>query len=368
MSGGVPSRSPFHPDRPDPGGAGPGGSARHRRPDDGRRRVAGTGDGASHGFYVPDRGRRRTIRTADRRGGRACSRRTAASTGWAALHWLGGRWFDGLARGGRTREMSVCDRVTSHRAQPGIAICEEKLDPRDLTVVDGLRVTTALRSVLLRDALRADRAAWPWWRWTWRRTRTWSPSTRSSAYAAAHSSWTGIPQCPRCDPARRRERVVAARGADAAGVDVRRRTTTAAVQRAGLRPRRAPHRHARPARPGRRESWASTTARCTSLGRQRADDIEREAAFRAVGLEYVTMVAADLHRIRPTSCGGSVRRTTGRSYEPESRRALDDRSGRPGGRRPRRSPARRALDRRGSGTACCVTAGLHEAGRGSSSG
>jgi hypothetical protein len=71
-----------------------------------------------------------------------------AVTGWAALRWLGGAWFDGLRHGGREERpvtLAVADR--SIRPQPGIATSEERMDPAELAVHRGLLVTTALRSV-----------------------------------------------------------------------------------------------------------------------------------------------------------------------------------------------------------------------------
>jgi hypothetical protein len=69
-------------------------------------------------------------------------------TGWAALHWLGGSWFEGQRRGGRELRpvtLAVADR--SIRPQPGIATSEERMSPTQLTACNGLRVTTALRSL-----------------------------------------------------------------------------------------------------------------------------------------------------------------------------------------------------------------------------
>jgi hypothetical protein len=69
-------------------------------------------------------------------------------TGWAALRWLGGLWFGGMAAGGLVRRPVVL-AVSLHniRNRPGVLACEEGLDPRDLIVVDGLRLTSAVRSV-----------------------------------------------------------------------------------------------------------------------------------------------------------------------------------------------------------------------------
>ena len=114
-------------------------------------------------------------------------------TGWAALAWQGGRWF-----GGRTAEgwqdVTLATGGLHVRSQPGVAICEEKLGPGDLAVVDGLRVTTAVRSVCfemryarsLRDAVIVlDMAAYS----------DLVSIEELSAYAYRHPAWTGIPQC-----------------------------------------------------------------------------------------------------------------------------------------------------------------------------
>jgi len=67
-------------------------------------------------------------------------------TGWAGLRWLGGGWFEGVRRGSASPvTLAVADR--SIRPQPGIATSEERLDPTELEVHRGLRVTTAMRSL-----------------------------------------------------------------------------------------------------------------------------------------------------------------------------------------------------------------------------
>jgi hypothetical protein len=70
-------------------------------------------------------------------------------TGWAALGWAGATWFDGTPwGGGRTRPVTLA--IGGNRAirpQPGIATSEERLAPGDLVMVDGLRTTSAVRSV-----------------------------------------------------------------------------------------------------------------------------------------------------------------------------------------------------------------------------
>ena len=112
-------------------------------------------------------------------------------TGWAALRWLGGSWFTGVRADGTALPVALA--TIDIRSRAGIVPCEERLDPEEITVHDGLRVTRALRSTLFQmryadslwDAvIVADMAAfsdlvllhelWP--------------------YALAHSGMTGIPQ------------------------------------------------------------------------------------------------------------------------------------------------------------------------------
>jgi hypothetical protein len=70
-------------------------------------------------------------------------------TGWAQLCWAGGRWFDGLESDGRTRRPVVlATAMDDIRAQPGLLVSAEHLDESDVMVLDGLRTTTSLRSLL----------------------------------------------------------------------------------------------------------------------------------------------------------------------------------------------------------------------------
>lgn len=72
-----------------------------------------------------------------------------AVTGWAALHWRGSRWFGGVEGDGATLRpvpLWVGDNRRI-RTPPGCVISEEWVRPDEVTVVDGLPVTTPLRSL-----------------------------------------------------------------------------------------------------------------------------------------------------------------------------------------------------------------------------
>jgi hypothetical protein len=68
-------------------------------------------------------------------------------TGWASLAWRGARWFDGVGVEGLARAVPLVSAHHDIRAQLGIVISAERLDPRDMEIIDDVPVTTAARSV-----------------------------------------------------------------------------------------------------------------------------------------------------------------------------------------------------------------------------
>lgn len=70
-----------------------------------------------------------------------------AVTGWAALRWLGGRWFTGTDVGGSPLDIPITVLCTHRNHTAGIRQSKERLRPSDLQRVDGLSVTTAVRAV-----------------------------------------------------------------------------------------------------------------------------------------------------------------------------------------------------------------------------
>ncbi len=114
-------------------------------------------------------------------------------TGWAALSWAGGTWFTGDWADGTLRDIWLATSCFDIRPQSGYRISAERLSPRDLIVLDGLPVTTMVRSVLfemryaanLRVAVKVlDMAAF----------NDLVSIDDVASYAAAHHGWTGIPQ------------------------------------------------------------------------------------------------------------------------------------------------------------------------------
>lgn len=69
-----------------------------------------------------------------------------AVTGWAGLAWEGGTWFDGTFDGTRHRPVTIVAK-RNVRAQPGFEVSQEFIHPKQIVLVDGLPITTAVRSV-----------------------------------------------------------------------------------------------------------------------------------------------------------------------------------------------------------------------------
>jgi very-short-patch-repair endonuclease len=115
-------------------------------------------------------------------------------TGWAGLRWAGGYWFDGTGANAGERAVVLAVGGDNVRSQPGIAVSHERLDPRDLTVIDGLRLTNVVRCVWFEMRYAVDvRAA----------AVVLSMAAYSdlvsidelACFAALHRGWTGAPRC-----------------------------------------------------------------------------------------------------------------------------------------------------------------------------
>lgn len=213
-------------------------------------------------------------------------------TGWAALRWLGGVWFDGVGPGGQgelpvSLAVSECDI----RPQRGIRVAADALPPHEIVAVDGLPVTVAARSLLfeMRHA-RHVRAA----------TVLLDMACYSdlvtlaemAAYAAAFTAVTGIGQV----------RDAVALGEENSWSPRETLTRLVWTLDAGL-PRPLCNvpvfdrygRHV--GTPDLLDPEAGVVGEYEGalhlVGAQRRRDRDREEGFRAVGLEYLTILAGD---------------------------------------------------------------------------
>lgn len=118
-------------------------------------------------------------------------------TGWAALRWAGGFWFDGRVGGsvdGSLTDVTLAVGGSNVRPQPGIAMSEERLNPTELAAVDGLPLTVAVRSVCFEARYAPS---------LWRAVEVIDMAAYSdlasidevAAYVATRSGWTGVQQC-----------------------------------------------------------------------------------------------------------------------------------------------------------------------------
>ncbi|MCW2764309.1 MAG: hypothetical protein JWO11_268 [Nocardioides sp.] len=214
-------------------------------------------------------------------------------TGWAALSWLGGRWFTGTGWGGvRTLPVWLATGGSDIRPQPGIAVSAERLNPRDLIEHDGLAITTAVRSVCFEmryaPAMRLavvslDMAAYD----------DLVSTDEEQAYANLHSGWTGIPQC--------REAVPLADENSWSPREIMMRLVW--TEDAGL-PRplcNAPVFDLRGGHLGTPDLFDPVAGVVGEYdgalhlqGARRSRDVVREERFRSHGLEYVTMLGGDV--------------------------------------------------------------------------
>ncbi|QYJ03904.1 hypothetical protein KUV85_16520 [Nocardioides panacisoli] len=114
-----------------------------------------------------------------------------AITGWAALRWLGGVWFTG--GGARTKPVTILVGTQDIRPQPGIQPCGEGVSRHDIVVVDGIPVTVPAWSVVhsmrrstdRREAVAAlDMAAYS----------DLVSLAEASEVIGRQSGWTGVPQ------------------------------------------------------------------------------------------------------------------------------------------------------------------------------
>lgn len=281
--------SPFHPSRPTL--VAPVGIDSEGKSGPTRKQARGPRwRTSSHGFYVPvhvdrsETGQRAVEAAALLQPGEAVS-------GWAALGWQRGRWFNGAAGDG-TFELPVVLVTKRHvLTQPGIDISQEFLPPGELVEVDGLPITHARRSVSyeMRYADSLDRAIVALDMAAYSDLVSIAEMVR---YIAALMAPTGVGQA-------RQAAGLADENAWSPQEVMMRRVWTVR----GERPRplcNAPifdrtGRHI--GTPDLLDPVAGVIGEYDSalhlVGSQRTKDVRREGDFRALGLEYVTMLGSD---------------------------------------------------------------------------
>ena len=214
-------------------------------------------------------------------------------TGWAALRWLGGRWFDGVRSGElRPVTLAVADRAIRPQPASGIATSEERMGPDELLVHRGLRLTEPIRSLFFEmryaasdnEAVQAaDMAAYD----------DLVSRDELHTFLAVNPGWTGVD----------RSRVAALDMDENAWSPTEVTMRRVWQHEAGLpRPRCN-----RPifdlnghhiGTPDLIDPVAGVVGEYNGAlhleGAQRSTDVRREARFRAVGLEPVEMLAGDL--------------------------------------------------------------------------
>ena len=149
----------------------------------------------SNGFYLPasvDAGgpEQRIVEAA------AVLPEVGGVTGWASLRWAGGHWFTGVTAGFAPLPVVLAVGTAAIRSQKafGIVASQESLGPPELTEIDGVRTTTPVRALCFEMRYAADKRAAA----VLLGMAAYSDlvSIREmTVYAAAHSGWTGIPQC-----------------------------------------------------------------------------------------------------------------------------------------------------------------------------
>jgi hypothetical protein len=220
-----------------------------------------------------------------------------AVTGWAGLHWLGLTWADGLEPGSH-RRVPVPLAMPDHRirSDAGRTISRETITVDEVRSIDGVPLTHPLRSTCfearhaatLRDAVR----------WLdWALTFDLFTRTELAEFAAGLDGWAGVRQLraalPLCDqnvwsPMETQMRLVWAIDLGLARVVTNRPVFDLNGRHVGT--------------PDIFDLDSDVAGEYDGSlhleGRQRSSDIRRETGFRAVGIEQVVMVSADLRDTR----------------------------------------------------------------------
>lgn len=214
-----------------------------------------------------------------------------AITGWAALAWQRVRWVDGCDTDGGELPVTILTPGSQARAQAGIEVSKERLLPRTRQIVDGVTLTDPHRST----AFEVRRAATPLSAVRWLDLVAASDLislTEMAACAETLSGWTGVDHL-RWAIGLADENVWSPSETDLRLTFSVRMGIAGVVSNRPVFDLQGRHIGTPDVLDLERGVVAEYDGALHLVGKQRAKDLRREGAFRRVGLEYVTMVAAD---------------------------------------------------------------------------
>jgi hypothetical protein len=218
-----------------------------------------------------------------------------AITGWPVLHVHRARWSDGTTADGSIRDVPVITPGHCRRSQRGLAFCAESLRSEDVEVRRGVRFTTAVHAVLF-EICRADHV---------REAVRWIDVAAAADLVSLEELRRHIELFPR-RPGIRQAREAAALGVENCWSPTETEMRLIWQLDLGIDGLLCNHpvfdldgRHI--GTPDLIDVEAGLVGEYDSElhWEKRSGDLEREAAFRRVGLEYVAMATGD--RADPTA-------------------------------------------------------------------
>ena len=244
-------------------------------------------------------------------------------TGWAALRWCGGAWFDGRSPDGRQLlPVALASCQDDIREQAGMALCQERFNPAEVVAVDGLRVTVPGAFGVLRDAVcrKRARSRRPLRHGGVQRPRV---DCRGGDVCAGPSRWTGFPRHAGALDLGGREQLVALGDKDAHDLGPGRATPTPLCNRPifDLRGRHIGTPDLFDPEKGVAGEFDGTRA---PLGRQRVKQTSAAKTGSAVMVSSTSHVLAGRHRMTGRwSRSACSTRASAHPTCPESRRSVD---------------------------------------------
>ena len=125
--------------------------------------------------------------------------RHVSLTGWAALTWRGAPYADGVDAAGEPLPVPLSSNRQRLRPQPLLRLCQERCDPREVEVVDGVPTSTAVRATCFAVRYAEDLDAAVVALDMAYLSDLVSPA-EVAAWVGGHASWTGIEQARQALP------------------------------------------------------------------------------------------------------------------------------------------------------------------------